>query len=294
MNTRSTRPLQTVIILIIVTGLLLLALSGFLSPIFNIAMSPVINLETWLSERYQAVNSFLTAPRDAARLRQINADLEAENARLQSQLIELQQQISEVQVLSALLDFARANPQNEYLAATVIGRDPNPFLHYVIINRGSDDGLRRGMPVVTDQGLVGRVSAITANAARVQLITDPAINVNVLISDPNRNENGQPQPSKAEAMLTGSLTGDINLDMIPQDDTVSTGDLVLTSGLGGNYMPNILVGQITGVRKRDFDLFQQASVQPVVDFTNLEIVLVITNFQPIDFTPLIPETNPAP
>ncbi|MFN2199046.1 MAG: rod shape-determining protein MreC [Anaerolineales bacterium] len=282
MNSRSSRSLQTVVISLLIIGVLLLALSGFLSPLFNVTLSPLVTVQTWLSERYQALNDFLTAPRDAALLRQENSRLETENARLQAQILDLQQQIGEVQVLTALLDFARANPQNEYLAATVIGRDPSPFLHYVIINRGSDDGLRRGMPVVTDQGLVGRVAAVTADAARVQLITDPAMQVNVTI-----------QPSKAEAVLAGSLTGDISMDMIPQDAGIATGDLVLTSGLGGNYVPNILVGQVTGIRQRDFDLFQQASVQPVVDFSDLRIVLVITNFQPIDFSPLIPTPQPG-
>jgi rod shape-determining protein MreC len=114
------------------------------------------------------------------------------------------------------------------------------------------------------------------------LITDPGMNVNVRI-----------QPANAEAVLSGSLTGDIALDLIPQDIAIAPGDLVLTSGLGGNYVPDILVGQITGVRQRDFDLFQQASVQPVVDFNDLEIVLVITNFQPIDFAPLIPDDQPG-
>jgi rod shape-determining protein MreC len=282
MNSRSSRSLQTVVISLLIIGVLLLALSGFLSPLFRVTLSPLVAVQTWLSERYQAFNDFLTAPRDAAFLRQENTRLETENARLQAQILELQQQIGEVQVLTALLDFARANPQNEYLAATVIGRDPSPFLHYVIINRGSDEGLRRGMPVVTDQGLVGRVAAVTANAARVQLITDPAVQINVTI-----------QPSKAEAVLSGSLTGDISLDMIPQDAGIATGDLVLTSGLGGSYVPNVLVGQVTGIRQRDFDLFQQASVQPVVDFSDLRIVLVIINFQPIDFTPLIPTPQPG-
>jgi rod shape-determining protein MreC len=277
MNSGSFRSLQSVVITLVVVGLLLLALSGFLSPIFNLTLSPFISLQAWFAERYQALNSFLTAPRDVARLSQENEQLKSENARLQAQILDQQRQIGEVQVLTALLDFASANPQNEYLAATVIGRDPSPFLHYVIINRGSEDGLRRGMPVVTDQGLVGKIAAVTANAARVQLITDPGILVNVVIN-----------PAKAEGVLSGSLTGDISLDLIPQDVAIQTGDLVLTSGLGGNYMPDILVGQVTGVRKRDYDLFQQASVQPVVDFNNLSIVLVITNFQPIDFSPLIP------
>ena len=88
----------------------------------------------------------------------------------------------------------------------MIGRDPSPFLHYVIINRGSNDGILRGMPVVTDQGLVGRVDAVIADAARVQLITDPASNVNVRL-----------QNAETEASLVGSVTGDVTLDLIPQD-----------------------------------------------------------------------------
>jgi rod shape-determining protein MreC len=67
------------------------------------------------------------------------------------------------------------------------------------------------------------------------------------------------------------------------------GDLVLTSGLGGNYPPDLLVGQVTSVRSRETDLFQSAAVQPIVDFSRLEILLVIVNFQPIDIEPLIPE-----
>jgi rod shape-determining protein MreC len=76
--------------------------------------------------------------------------------------------------------------------------------------------------------------------------------------------------------------------MIPQDANVQVGDLVLTSGLGGGYPPNLLVGQVTGIRSRDQDLFQRATVQTVADLSKLEIVLVITNFKPVDIDPLIP------
>jgi rod shape-determining protein MreC len=133
------------------------------------------------------------------------------------------------------------------------------------------------MPVVTQQGLVGRIEAVTAGAARVQLITDPASTVNVSL-----------EPSQSPAVLSGQITGDLLLDMIPQETNVQTGDLVLTSGLGGGYPPNILIGQVSGVRSRAQDLFQRATIQSVVDFSQLDIVLVITNFQPIDIGPLIP------
>ena len=70
------------------------------------------------------------------------------------------------------------------------------------------------------------------------------------------------------------------------------GDLVLTSGLGGGYPTDLIIGQVTNIRKREADLFQQASVQPVVDFSRLSIVLVITNFRPVNIEPLIPAVTP--
>jgi rod shape-determining protein MreC len=277
MGMNSLRSFQTIIIILVVAGLLLLALGGYLSPLSRVALSPFVDIQTWFAIRYQAIQDFMTVPRDMTLLSQRNAELEAEIARLQAEIIEFQQENTELLVLSALLDFARAHPENEYLTAAIIGRDPSPFLHYVIINRGSDDALLRGMPVVSQQGLIGRISAVTSGASRVQLITDPDSAINVRI-----------EPSSAEAILSGSITGDISLDLVPQDTIINPGDLVLTSGLGGNYPPNILIGQVASVRQRQFELFQTASVQPVVDFSKLEIALVITNFKPVDITPLIP------
>ncbi|NUQ85374.1 MAG: rod shape-determining protein MreC [Anaerolineales bacterium] len=277
MRNRFSRSVQTTIVFLIVGGVMALALGGYFSNASNALTDTLINVQFWFSSRFIAFQDFFTAPRDIATLRQRNAELESEVAELQAQVIQLQQQVGQTAILAALLDFAQANPANRFRAAAVIGRDPSPFLHYVIINRGSNDGILRGMPVVTDQGLVGRVDAVIADAARVQLITDPGSSVNVRL-----------QNADEEASLVGSLTGDVTLDLIPQDTVVKTGDLVLTSGLGGGYPPDLIVGQVVNVRSRDYDLFQQATVQPVVDFNRLQIVLVIVNFRPVDISPLIP------
>ncbi|HLA99227.1 MAG TPA: rod shape-determining protein MreC [Anaerolineales bacterium] len=277
MNTTTSRSLQTIVFVFIAVGLIALALGGYLAPLSRIVLNPIIAAQTWISQRYQAVQELVNAPQDTARLRQEILQLRDENSQLQAQIIELRQQLAETSVLSALVDFARANPENRYQAAAVIARDPSPFLNYVIINRGSDNGLRRGMPVVTQQGLIGRVDAVTAGAARVMLITDPASSVNVRL-----------EPGRDAAVLHGQITGDLSLEMIPQDADVQAGDLVLTSGLGGGYPQNILIGQVTGVRSREQDIFKSASIQTMVDFDQIEIVLVITNFRPIDILPLLP------
>ena len=271
------RTLQTTIIFLVVGGVMALALGGYFSSASNVFTGSLVNLQAWFSTRFVAVQDFLTAPRDITSLRQRNTELEAEVSELQAQVIQLQQEVGETQILAALVDFERAHSENTYRAAAVIGRDPSPFLHFVIINRGSNDGILRGMPVVTDQGLIGRVDAVIADAARIQLITDPASSVNVHL-----------QNAETEASLVGSVTGDLTLDLIPQDINIEAGDLVLTSGLGGGYPPDLIVGQVVNVRSRDFDLFQQATVQPVVDFNLLKIVLVIINFKSVDISPLIP------
>ena len=271
------RTLQTTIIFLVVGGILALAFGGYFSSASNVFTGSLINIQTWFSSRFVALQDFLTAPRDVASLRQRNTELESEVAELQAQVIQLQQQVGETDILAALVDFSLARSENTYKAAAVIGRDPSPFLHYVIINAGSNDGILRGMPVVTDQGLVGRIDSVIADAARVQLITDPASRVNVRL-----------QNAETEASLIGSVTGDVTLDLIPQDISIEQGDLVLTSGLGGGYPPDLIIGQVVNVRSHDFDLFQQATIQPVVDFNRLPIVLVIIDFKPVDISPLIP------
>ncbi len=275
------RSLQATIIFLVVGGILALALGGYFSSASNWFTGLFVGTQSWFSTRYVAIQDFLTAPRDIASLRQRNAELENEVASLQAQVIELQQRVGETEILAALVDFSRANPESSYKAAAVIGRDPSPFLHYIIIDRGSNDGIQRGMPVVTAQGLIGRVDAVIADAARVQLITDPGSSVNVRL-----------QNSNVEAVLAGSVTGELSLDMLPQDTHIQEGDVVLTSGLGGGYPPDLIIGQVTNVRKREADLFQQAFVQPVVDFTRLEIVLIVTNFRPVNIQPLVPTTSP--
>jgi len=264
---------QPIVIGLAITGVIILAISGLLGKIIGTAASPLVDAQAWLSKRVQAVEDFLTVPRDVTVLQQENSDLKNEVSQLQAEILILKQQVSETDILYALLDFARTRPENKYIAASVIGRDPSPFLNYVIIDHGSDDGIFKGMPVVTQQGLVGRIDAVTATAARVQLITDPGSLVNVGLED-----------AKIDAQVSGSISGDLTLEMVNLDANVTQGDLVLTSGLGGTFPPDILIGQVLTISMPENSLFQQATIQPVVDFSKLRAVLIITNFKPVDYS----------
>jgi len=269
--------LRNLIIMLVVAGVLFMAVSGYLTPIFSFSVSPLISAQSWLSQRYLAFSDFFNSPRDMATLRSQNAQLENEVALLQSEIVALQENLAQSEILYTLLDFARTNPEHEYEAATVIGREISPFLQYIIIDKGSNDGLRHGMPVVTQQGLVGRIDALISDAARIQLITDANSTINVKL-----------QTAGVEGLVRGSVTGEVTLDMVPVDAEVQIGDILMTSGLGGTYPPNIFVGQVLTMQSKQNVLFQTGSVQAVVDFSNLSAVLVITNFDSVDISPLVP------
>jgi rod shape-determining protein MreC len=272
-----TRTLLTFALILVAAGLLVLNLAGFLEPAKSLVMAPFGALQGWLATRAAAIRSLLTSPADVLTLREENERLLAEISRLEQENILLRETAAEAEILSALLGYARSQPESRYLAANVIGRDVSPFIRSIWIGRGSDAGLTRGMPVVTERGLVGRVAEVLATVARVQLVTDPVSLVNVRL-----------QTSRADGSLRAQVNGELWVDQIDQTATVTAGELVLTSGLGGTYPPEIPVGQVLTVRKRDFELFQQAVIQPSVEFDDLEIVLVITNFEPLLLEPQVP------
>lgn len=281
MKVNFSRTLQTTITFLITAGILVLAFGGYFRSASGVVTGGLVAVQDWFATRTQAIQDFLAAPADLITLRTRNAELEAQVSQLQAQVIDLQQRANETAILAALVDFSRSSPESSYKAASVIGRDPSPFLHYVIINRGSNDGIQHGMPVVTNEGLAGRIDAVIADAARVQLITDPRSSVNTHL----RN-------ADIDAVLVGSVTGEISLELISQDAAVEPGDIILTSGLGGGFPPDLIVGQVVNVRKLPAELFQEATIQPAVDFTRLQIVLVITNFRAINTVPLVPTAAP--
>ncbi len=270
MKPPTSRSLVAGILVLASLALLVLSLSGFLASLEGLALRPVAAAQEWIAVRAITLRNLLAAPGDVVTLRQQNSELQAEVARLQREVITLREQAAEAEILGGLLNYARSKPESRYLAANVIGRDVSPYLRSIWIGSGTDDGIARGMPVVTERGLVGRVVEAFPTAARVQLITDPQAAVNVRL-----------QNSRADGVTVAQPNGELWMDQISQGVDVAAGELVLTSGLGGGYPPDVIVGQVASVRTRDFELFQLAVLQPGVDFENLEIVLVITTFQPL-------------
>jgi rod shape-determining protein MreC len=151
----------------------------------------------------------------------------------------------------------------------------------VLLNKGSESGILRDMPVVTDKGLVGLVTETTPTASKVVLITDLSSAVNVRL-----------QNSRAEGVVLGQQSGELRLNYISIEVDMKQDERVVTSGLGGQFPQGILVGTVASVRKRTFDVFQEADVKSSIDFNRLETLLVITNYERPNILPLI--GTPAP
>jgi len=100
------------------------------------------------------------------------------------------------------------------------------------------------------------------------------------------------QNRSEDAQVSGSLNGEIRLEMVAQNINLDPGEILLTSGLGGNFPADVVVGQIQEIEKTETELFQTALIQPTVDFDSLRAVLVIANFQTININPLIPTPLP--
>jgi rod shape-determining protein MreC len=259
---------------LVVVGLVLDEL-GALTPlegVFLQLMTPVQRLASSLTG--QAFDTSTTW-RDLRDLRSRNEQLESLADQLMVENVRLNEFGAQNEDLRKKLNFAETHPEYMIKAAEVkgrvIGSEPNNFMSILIIDIGKRHGVSKGMPVVTERGLVGHIRSVGTNWAKVLLIIDPSSSVAAMT-----------QSMRAPGIVSGRLSHDLVMDYIPQEEEVAVGDVVLTSGMGGSYPKALVIGQVTEVRQRDIEAFQHAIVHPSVNFQKLETVLVITGFEPVD------------
>jgi rod shape-determining protein MreC len=266
-------------ILLIVVALIgfVLHRTGLLDPVEGLFLQITAPIEEGMTSVGSRVGELTQTLRDLRDLRQRNEELEAENAALLLEIVRLREVEHEAVLKGELLNFARENPsfqiQGAHVVGRVIGVDPNNLQRSITLDAGTEVGIARNMPVVTERGLVGRISQAGNGWSKVLLIIDGSSSVNAIC-----------QSTRAAGLIRGLPDGSLLMEAIPQSDTVSVGDTVLTSGLGGNFPRQIPIGQITSVQRKDNELYQTATVHPTVDFGHLEAVLVITTFKPVEET----------
>lgn len=194
----------------------------------------------------------------------------SENERLKGRIIELEAErdrLLEAEAtnrrLRELLEFRSQLPAGSVTAA-VIGNSASTWFHSFILDKGSADGVVKGMAVVSPVGVVGQVVAVTSKSAKVLLITDPHSGVDAIV-----------QRSRARGIVAGSLDSGTILKYAKRSEDVQEGDRLITSGLDTIFPKGLLVGSVTKVRKKSFGLFQYVEVALAVDPSRIEEVLVV-------------------
>ncbi len=268
---RANKAVYFTVLLVIAIALIGASQSGLLSPVESVISIPLNAVSQVFNTLAMRLSGGAVDLAEIQSLQERNAELESALARLQAEVVELREVSSDYQRLADLVDYSSAARAQQFVSADVIASEETP-LRAVTINRGTRDGLQVGMPVVTAQGLVGRIIEVQSNAARVLLVTDPSSAISSRL-----------QTTRAEGTITGLVSGNLEMSFIPLGETIPNGDLVITSGLGGNLPPDLVIGQVTSSRQ-GLDLYQVAQVRSLIDFDELEIVLIMTNFQPVDLS----------
>jgi len=193
---------------------------------------------------------------------------------LRKQLIAEQTAARENERLRELLGYVSGSSfPTDYrsVVTRVVARPPSAYNQEVLISAGSSSGVKMNSPVITEDGLVGLVTDVTSNGAKVTLLTDQSSAVSAIVL----------QSGAAGVVRHGpSDSGALSLDRVPKDELVTGGDLVITAGwrsgrLESLYPRGIPIGTVESVGQQDVDLYKRIQVSPLVNFDSLSEVIVL-------------------
>ena len=283
---------NAVLAILVVVAILLLILHqlGQLAPLEDFAMGwfqPILRAALGVREGMQgATGTFADVAELRAKIDALQKQVN-ETANSRVRILELE---NENTILRKQLGYKQSNPDFDLIGAAVlernpdlarvVGQDPSNLAWSIIVDQGSANGVKTGMPVVTPEGLVGRVISTGTNWAKVLLLIDPSSSVNAAV-----------QSTRATGVVQGNIADQFIIKYVPQGEAIKTGDLIISSGMGGTFPKRLVIGTVTEVRKHDIELFQEATIKPAVDFTRLEFVLILKKFTPSDITQ---EPTPSP
>jgi len=196
-------------------------------------------------------------------LGQENQKLIQENLELQSQLAILKEVQHENEILKNEMGFLSRKGDLKLISANIIGRAISGYLKTIVIDRGAKDGVTIRSAVISQGFLVGTVTEIMENSSEVTLITDNNSLVPVVLQD-----------SRGSGLLRGGLKG-LTVENIPLNIPIKEGEQVVTSGLGGEIPPGILVGKVEGIVSKEGEIFQKVSVNSPIKIYFLEFVFVV-------------------
>ena len=257
--------------------MLLIGLLAYAASVGGLATSTVMGaisgpLQSVSSSISGAVSDFLGGITSISDNEKRIEELENQVNELRGQLIDLDQYKQENEEFRQYLDLKEQNPDYVFEDAAVIAKDPAERFGGFTINKGSLAGIEAGDPVITPDGLVGFVSEVGATYSKVQTLLDPSTSVSSLIS--RTRDSGVLGSNTTEYAKQGLC----RLGYLDRQSSVTAGDLVITSGVGGKYPSGLVIGTISQVSQEADGISLYASVQPAADIADVRDVMVIKSF----------------
>ena len=235
---------------------------GVVRGAFQTVTMPVRYLGATVSAPFQGLgNIFTNLTADQATL----SELQAENDELRARNVELEEDAESAQRLQDLLDLRDTN-NLQSTAARIISGSTDSWSSTVTLDKGASDGLAVGMPVTSSSGVVGQIVECGPTTSTVRMLVDENSSISAMV-----------QSSRAQGMLTGSVTGEVRLALVRTNQEVAVGDVVITGGLGGVFPKGLPVGEVTSVESNPGDLYLTIVVEPYARAETYEEVLVITS-----------------
>ncbi len=260
---------QFAFLLILALSLLVARNTAFVQGASGAVTTALVPAQRALAQAGSSIGSFTEAISEIQRLRADNAKLRDDVDRLTLENVRLREQaIAQQQALK--LDAVARQIAYETVAAPVIARDPTGALQTILLGSGSSDGIAVGNVVVSDQGVVGRVSEVGPGYSKVLLVTDPASAVSAIV-----------QGSRASGIVRGQYGDTLVMEWLLQTEAVAVGDIVITAGLttGGElrslYPKGLVLGKVVALDRAENAAYKRAIVLPAVDLRRLEHVLVV-------------------
>lgn len=227
--------------------------------------APISSAGKWVSTPFRGFFSWMS---DLGVSRGQLSELRDQNKELRARVVALEETRLDNKRLSGLINSTNAQGYKG-VTATVIGLPPSAWNQVIIVDKGSKDGIEINMPVLGPYGLLGQVIEVGPTYSRIRLLTDQKSGVASLI-----------QRGRKTGITKGSISGDLMLDFISADSTVTAGDVVLTSGLGGVYPKGLLIGEVLEVSKETNALYKSIKLTPANDASTVENVLILTDTAP--------------
>lgn len=267
-GTRSRSTGRFVVLAVSMLALAVLSQQSWAAGARGTAKSFMAPLEAQMTSLASTVGRSTVIFGDIASLRSENQRLNAENQSLRRQLAELNAAAYDDKELRQALDFQRAFGHRTVVAA-VVGRGPDAFSRTLQIDRGTDDGVRAGMIVVSGAGLVGRVREAGPHGAIVQTLADPQSRANVFLSGSGLQGTAIGGPGTLQLQIEHRIGA-----------VASKGEWAITSGVGGGYPRGLIVGDVVSVTHSDAATVDSARIDWVNDPAALSLVIVVTDFIP--------------